>query len=351
MQPQAPCTKQQGREARLRKDGVVRATFPYIAVTLVTLLAVALGWGPLMSRNTLILAHNLDTRHPVHLGMQAFADSVREKSGGRIQIKLYPNGQLGTEREVLEQLQIGAVAFTKVSSLSLESFAPLYGALNAPFIFADEDHAYRVLDGPVGERLKVCSLDKKFRGLTFYSSGARSFYAARAILDPSDLSGLKIRVMGSQTALRMTELLGGSPAPMPYGEVYTGLQQKVIDGAENNITALTVSRHGEVAKHYSADEHIIAPDVLLVSTEVWDHLSDADRRILEAAAEESKELQRQYWAEALEEHTRIATEELGVTIHQPRKERFLEAVRPLHEELKLKSGEMKTTLEEIAEQR
>ncbi|MCA9781085.1 MAG: TRAP transporter substrate-binding protein, partial [Candidatus Eremiobacteraeota bacterium] len=262
-----------------------------------------------------------------------------------------PNGQLGSEREVLEQLQIGAVAFTKVSSLSLESFAPLYGALNAPFIFADEEHAYRVLDGRVGERLKVCSLDKKFRALTFYSSGARSFYADRPIMKPSDLQGLKIRVMGSQTALRMTELLGGSPAPMPYGEVYTGLQQKVIDGAENNITALTVSRHGEVAKHYSADEHIIAPDVLLVSTEVWERLSSEDRQILEEAAEESKVLQRRYWADAMKEHTRMATEDLGVTIHQPSKEPFLEAVQPLHDELKGKNPEMKATLEDIATQR
>ena len=329
----------------------MRATFGYIVVTLATLLAVALGWGPLISRNTLILAHNLDTQHPVHLGMQAFADSVDRKSNGRILIKLYPNGQLGSEREVLEQLQVGAVAFTKVSSLSLESFAPLYGALNTPFIFVDEEHAFRVWDGEVGERLKVCSLDKKFRGLTFYTSGARSFYADRPLLKPSDLSGLKIRVMGSRTALRMTELLGGSPAPMPYGEVYTGLQQSVIDGAENNITALTVSRHGEVAKHYSEDEHIIAPDVLLVSTEVWDRLSEEDRTILEEAAEESKQLQREFWASAMKEHTRKATEELGVTIHHPEKGPFFEAVQPLHEELKGKSPEMRATLEEIEAQR
>lgn len=329
----------------------MRSTLLYVVVTVLTLVAVAWGWGPLLSRSTLILAHNLDTQHPVHLGMQAFADSVSQKSDGRIQIKLYPNGQLGSEREVLEQLQIGAVAFTKVSSLSLESFAPLYGALNTPFIFADEEHAFRVWDGEVGERLKVCSLDKKFRGLTFYTSGARSFYADRPILGPSDLQGLKIRVMGSQTALRMTELLGGSPAPMPYGEVYTGLQQRVIDGAENNITALTVSRHGEVAKHYSADEHIIAPDVLLVSTEVWERLSPKDRTILEEAAEESKQLQREYWASAMKEHTRTATEELGVTIHHPEKSLFLEAVQPLHEELKGRSSEMKATLEEIESQR
>lgn len=319
----------------------------FISVTLLTALAVLLGLGPMFSRTTLILAHNLDTSHPVHRGMKDFADRVDAKSKGRLQIKLYANGQLGSEREVLEQLQIGAVAMTKVSSMSLESFAPLYSAVNAPYIFNDEAHAYRVLDGEVGKRLLASTEAKRFRGLTYYASGARCFYANRPILKPEDLSGLKMRVLGSQTAIKMTKLLGGSPVPMPYGEVYTGLQQSVIDGAESNLTALTMSRHGEVAKHFSLDEHIIAPDVLLISTQVWDALSPDDQKIVKEAAEKSKLLQRGYWQETMEEHARIAQDEMGVTIHHPDKSAFRLLVQPLHEELRAKSPDLKKVIDQI----
>ena len=319
----------------------------YFALSAVTLACLCLGLGPLYARKTLILAHNLDTNHPVHRGMLDFAELVKEGSQGRIDIRLYANGQLGSEREVLEQLQIGAVALTKVSSISLESFEPLYSAINAPFIFSDESHAYQVLDGQVGEELLLSTVDKRFRGLTFYAGGARSFYANKPVLKPEDLKGMKMRVLGSRTAMRMTGLLGGSAVPMPFGEVYTGLQQGVIDGAESSVTALTMSRHGEVAKHLSLDEHMIAPDVLLISTTVWDSLSSQDQALLKSAADRSKELQRKYWEEAVEEHLRRATEEMGVTIHHPHKPAFAEKIKPLHQELKEKSPELRRLMERI----
>ena len=319
----------------------------YFALSAVTLACLCLGLGPLYARKTLILAHNLDTNHPVHRGMLDFAELVKEGSQGRIDIRLYANGQLGSEREVLEQLQIGAVALTKVSSISLESFEPLYSAINAPFIFSDESHAYQVLDGQVGEDLLRSTVDKRFRGLTFYAGGARSFYANKPVLKPEDLKGMKMRVLGSRTAMRMTGLLGGSAVPMPFGEVYTGLQQGVIDGAESSVTALTMSRHGEVAKHLSLDEHMIAPDVLLISTTVWDSLSSEDQAILKSAAERSKRNQRKYWQEAVTEHLKKATEEMGVTVHHPNKKPFADLVKPLHKELKAKSPELHDLLELI----
>lgn len=319
--------------------------------SLLVLAATWAGLGPLRSRKTLILAHNLDTQHPVHRGMQAFADRVKEESAGRISIQIYPNGQLGSEREVLEQLQIGAVGLTKVSSMSLESFSPLFGIINAPYIFTNEQHAYAVLDGEVGQKLLESALEQRLRGLTYYASGARSFYANKPILKPEDLAGMKVRVMGSQTAIKMMNLLGGSPAPMPYGEIYTGLQQGVIDGAESNITALTMSRHGEVAKHLSLDEHIMAPDVLIISTEVWDGLDRESQEILRRAAEESKQLQRRYWAEAVAEHSKIATEELGVSIHPVEKAPFAALVEPLYEEMKARGPEFRELFEAIQSQR
>ena len=319
----------------------------YVLITVVTLSAVLWGAGPVVRRQTLILAHNLDVQHPVHAGIVVFAERVKELSQGDIEIRVYPNGQLGSEREVLEQLQLGAVAFTKVSSLSLESFAPLIGVLNAPFLFRDQEHYYEVLDGELGDELLACAKGQKVLGLTYYNGGTRSFYSDRAILKPEDLTGMKLRVMGSQTAIKMTQLLGGSPAPMPYGEIYTALQQGVIDGAENNITALTLSRHGEVAKHYSADEHIMAPDILLVSTDAWKRLSPEHQDILKQAASESKTAQRLLWAKAVAEHRAKAERDLGVEFHQPDRAAFAEKVLPLHVEISRRGPDYQRLIEGI----
>ena len=306
-----------------------------------------LGLGPISKRQTFILAHNLDPKHPVHLGIVDFADKVDELSQGELKIKVYPNGQLGSEREVLEQLQLGAVSFTKVSSLSLESFSPLFSILNTPFLFRDQKHYYDVLDSEVGEELLEAAKAQRLLGLTYYNGGTRSFYSSKPILKPEDLQGMKLRVMGSQTAIRMTQLLGGAPTPMPYGEIYTALQQGVIDGAENNITALTLSRHGEVAKHYSIDEHIMAPDVLLVSTQVWKGLTSEQQQIIRQAAVESKLYQRELWSKAVAEHSKLAKEQLGVEFHIPNREAFAALVEPLHQEVLAKGPKYEELVQKI----
>lgn len=280
----------------------------------------------------LLLAHNLAPEHPVHLGMELFAKRLLELSQGRISVTLYPNGQIGSEKQVLELVQLGAISMTKVSSLSLESFSPVMGVLNLPFLFRDREHDFRVLDSAVGEELLAAPVPQKLRGLTYYDAGDRSFYANRPIHAPADVVGLKIRVMENATAIRMLQLLGGSPTPMPYGEVYTALQQGVIDGAENNITALTVNRHGEVCKHYSLVQHIFAPDVLVMSEGVWAALAPEDQALVRQAAQESKEFQRKLWSERLVDYQREAVEKLGVRITTPNKAPFIERVAPLHRE-------------------
>ena len=285
-----------------------------------------------LAQKHLLLAHNLAPEHPVHLGMELFAKRLHELSQGRIGVTIYPNGQIGSEKQVLELVQLGAISMTKVSSLSLESFSPIMGVLNLPFLFRDREHDFRVLDSAVGEELLAAPVPQKLRGLTYYDAGDRSFYANRPIHTPADVAGLKIRVMENATAIRMLQLLGGSPTPMPYGEVYTALQQGVIDGAENNITALTVNRHGEVCKHYSLVQHIFAPDVLIMSEGVWAALGAADQALVRQAAQESKQFQRRLWSERLVDYQREAVEKLGVQITTPDKTPFIERVTPLHQE-------------------
>ncbi|HVK62087.1 MAG TPA: TRAP transporter substrate-binding protein [Bdellovibrionales bacterium] len=301
-------------------------------------------------RHHLLLAHNLTPDHPVHLGMEFFKRKVAEKSDGRIQITIYPSGQIGSEKEVLELVQFGAISMTKVNSLSLEAFSPLIGVLNVPFLFRDQAHLFSVLDGDTGKEILSIPTAQGLRGLTYYDAGDRSFYATKEIRVPDDVRGLKIRVMENATAIRMLQLLGGSPTPMPFGDVYTALQQGVIDGAENNISALTMSRHGEVAKFYSIVQHLFAPDILVISEDVWKKLSVDDQAIVSAAAEESKIYQREIWAKKLAESKIDAVEQMGVKIIEPDKTPFIERVRPLHDEVAARGPEFKRLIEAIRNQ-
>nr|WP_258105668.1 TRAP transporter substrate-binding protein [Marinoscillum sp. MHG1-6] len=280
------------------------------------------------------LAHGLDISHPVHKGMEYMADLLAEKSGGKLTIEIYPSGQLGNERESLELLQIGSLAITKVSASVMENFAPNFKVLGLPYIFRNKEHMYGVLDGPIGQNLLIEGEDFRLRGLCYYDAGSRSFYTKdRPIESPTDLSGLKIRVMKSKTAMNMVEALGGSPTPISFGELYSALQQGVVDGAENNPPSFYFSRHYEVCKYYSLDEHTSVPDVLLISTEWWNALTDQQKKWLKEAADESVIYQRKLWEESEAESLK-AVQEAGVTILRPDKSLFAEKAESVLEEYK-----------------
>ena len=280
------------------------------------------------------LGHGLDTSHPVHKAMVFMADRLAENSGGTMRIDIYPSEQLGSERELLELLQIGSVGMTKVSSAVLEGFAPAYKVFGIPYIFRDEDHRFDVLEGDIGKRVLRAGEKYWLRGVTYYDAGSRSFYTQdRPILHPDDLSGMKIRTMESPSAITMVNTLGGSATPIAWGELYSALQQGVVDGAENNAPSFHLSRHYEVTGYYSLDEHTAVPDVLLISTKVWEDLTPQQQQWLQAAADASAQHQKQLWKEATEEALR-AVEEAGIEIHRPDKTPFVERVTPLYEQFR-----------------
>ncbi len=299
---------------------------------------------------TLKLAHNLNEQHTVHLALTEFARLAEEKSNGQIKVQIYPNGQLGSESQVLEQLQAGAVAMTKVSAAALTTYSEGYNAFTLPYVFADEDHYFRSMESEAVQNLYNSTTDKGFLGLTFYNSGARSFYTVdKPILTPADLKGVKIRVMGFQSQTDMVEALGGTPVGMPYGDVYTSLQSGVIDGAESNETALTNGKHGEVAKHFSYDEHTRIPDILVISSKVWNSLTDEQKDIIKEAAVESTEYHKSLWTKAIAEAKKEASEEMGVTFYEVDKTPFRKAVEPMLEEYENKYPEVKKLLEAFKE--
>jgi tripartite ATP-independent transporter DctP family solute receptor len=280
------------------------------------------------------LGHGLDPSHPVHAAMEFLAKQVAEKSRGRMRIDVYPSEQLGSERECLELLQIGSLAMTKVSCSVIEGFVPEMGVLSLPYLFRDEAHRFRVLKGEIGRELLLAGERFWLRGLCYFDAGSRSFYTVgRPILKPQDLAGLKIRTQESPTSMKMVQALGGSATPIAWGELYSALQQGVVDGAENNPPSFHLSRHYEVCKFYSLDEHTGVPDVLVISTQVWEDLSPEFRRMLQEAADESEKYQEKLWKEA----TDRALEEVqkaGVTIFHPEKSAFIQKVEGIYEEYK-----------------
>jgi tripartite ATP-independent transporter DctP family solute receptor len=261
--------------------------------------------------------------------MVHMAERVAESSDGAMRIDIYPGEQLGTERQALELLQIGSVGMTKVSSAVLEGFAPEFRVLSLPFLFRDEAHRFAVLDGPIGRELLEGAARYRLRGLVFYDAGARSFYTVdRPIRQPADLEGLKIRTQESPVAGQMVSTLGGSATPIAWGELYTALQQGVVDGAENNPPSFHLSRHYEVCRYYTLDEHTAVPDVLLVSTHVWSRLTERERAWLTEAAAESAELQKRLWREATDAAL-AAVREAGVTVIEPDRAAFRRRAAPL----------------------
>lgn len=290
------------------------------------------GCGKESGVRSIKIGHGLDQTHPVHKAMEFMAMRVHEKSGGKIEMTVYPSQQLGTERECLELLQIGSLGMTKVSSSVLEGFSPDFKVFSLPYIFQDDEHKFRFFESELGKNLLKSTEKYWLRGLSYYDAGSRSFYTKdKPIMSPDDLKSLKIRVQESPTSVKLVNALGASATPIAWGELYTALQQGVVDGAENNPPSFYLSRHYEVCKHFSLDEHTLVPDVLLISTVIWDDLTDEEKEWIQSSADESYQYQKQLWKEATEEALR-EVQKAGVTIYYPDKRPFNEKTQGLIEE-------------------
>jgi tripartite ATP-independent transporter DctP family solute receptor len=302
--------------------------------SMLALLLLLGGCRPDDDQVVLKLAHGLPSTHPVHLGMEYMAERLVEKSGGEMRMEIYPSEQLGSERQTLELLQIGSLDVTKVSASLMEGFVPSFRLFGLPFLFEDESHLHRVLESDVGRELLLEGESKRFRGLTYYDAGGRSFYTTnRQVQTPADLRGLKIRTQESVMAFQMVRALGASATPVSWGELYTALQQGLVDGAENNPPSFHLSRHYEVARYYTLNEHTFVPDVLVIGTNTWQKLTEEQRRWVQEAADESAVFQRQAWREA-EDAALAAVEAAGVTILRPDKEPFMREVEGLYASLR-----------------
>lgn len=300
-----------------------------------------------LAKTTLKLSHNQDKSHAVHKAMSYLAEKTKEYSDGDLVIRIYPNATLGNERESLELMNSGALQMVKVNAASLESFASEYSLFSLPFLFKDRDHYYRVLQSDLGKRILKSSENKGFIGLTYYDGGARSLYANKPITKPADLAGMKIRVQSSPSAIAMVKALGGVATPMAQGELYTALQQGVVDGGENSTVVYADMRHAEVAKVYSRDEHTMVPDVLVVSTQVLSTLSDKNREALYKAADESMLQMKDVIWPAAEKEAYEKIKAMNATVVDVDKSEFKQRVKPLFDEFRAKDTQSAKDLDQV----
>ncbi|MCG6216813.1 TRAP transporter substrate-binding protein [Vibrio furnissii] len=279
-----------------------------------------------------------ENSQPVKEALHYIGKAVEEKTNGSVIVQFFPDGQLGGERELVEMTQVGAIDLTKVSSGLLESFSPLYGVFSLPYLFESEERFYQVMDNPdIMGQVYRSTESQGFAGVGWYDSGARSFYMTRGPINTvADLRGKKIRVMQSETSIETMKLLGASPIAMGQAEVYTSLQQGIIDGAENNEFALTIARHGEVAKFYSYDMHTRIPDIVIMSTLTKRKLTPDQLMALKEAITESVEVEKQAWKVEMEKTRELAQTQFGVQFNTVELAPFKAAVQPIYDKLKSK---------------
>ncbi len=249
--------------------------------------------GPIVLK----LGHGIQNSHPAHLAAVQFAEEVKAKTNGQIEIQIYPNRQLGEEREIVEGLQLGTADFVITSTGPLVSFVPEIGIVDLPFLFSSSQHAYNVLDGEIGNGILAKFEPRGIIGLSFMENGWRSISANKKILTPRDLSGMKVRTMENKVHMDAFQALGASPVPMVWGEVYTSLQQGVIDGQENPPVILATNALWEVQKYYALTRHFYTPQMFLMSKITANKLTDAQMAIIKEAAKNATDFQRAKMAE------------------------------------------------------
>lgn len=308
--------------------------FSYIAVC-VAAGALCLALSNMAQARTLKAAHSHVEDQATDLSFKEFGKKLSELSNGELSVSVFANGQLGGEREVAEQVLNGAVDISMVGGQLIENFYAPYATTNIPYLFRDYEHVKKFIKSDVAHKyLLDATLDKGFLGLWFETCGPRNFYAKKAINSPADLDGLKMRVPESPMSINTVKLLGGQPTPMPSSEVYSALQQGVIDGAENNFEYYVQSRHFEVAPYWNQDMHSMPPNVVIMSADTFESLSEQEQQWIREASEYARDFQMKMYDDTLEELYKEA-EKLGIHMNMIDPKPFAEKTSSiLNEELK-----------------
>jgi tripartite ATP-independent transporter DctP family solute receptor len=307
---------------------------------LVVLLSVGLatvilagGASVVFAQKVLRLAETHPQDYPTTKGDYEFARLVKERSNGKIIIEVFHSKQLGEERAVIEQVQLGAIDMTRVSISAVSAFVRDLDAFQLPYLYRDATHMWKVLNGPIGEEILKKHEAYNFVGLGWFEAGSRNFYTKKPVKTVSDLKGMKIRVQQAPLMVGMVEALGAVATPLPYGEVYSALQTGVVDGAENNWPSYLTTSHFEVAKYFIVDEHTRVPEITVGSKKVFDKMSKEDRALILKAMKDAQPYQYRLWVD-FEKVAEKTVKEKGSTVTEvspAEKQKFVDAMKPVYD--------------------
>lgn len=307
------------------------------------------GCSALQSEKRIVrIALGQSETHPEYLGLVEFKNYVEEHLGDKFQVEIFPNELLGSTQKAIELTQTGAVDFTVAGTANLETFTEVYEIFSMPYLFESVDAYIATMeDEDYMEDIYESTEEAGFKVVTWYYAGTRNFYATKPIHTPKDLKGKKIRVQQSPASISMTKAFGAAAAPMSFGEVYTAIQQGVIDGAENNELALTNNKHGEVAKYYSYTRHQMLPDMLIANERFLESLTDEEEAVFEAAARLSTKVEREEWDKQELEAKEIAQNQMKVQFLEVDIDLFKEKVSNIHEDMLKKNTKIRDFYEHI----
>lgn len=284
--------------------------------------------GGVQDPKHLLVAHGHGEWHPVNIGLTTFAESVEAQTDYTFSV--YPNGQLGDDSAMVQLVKAGVLDVAKVSAGALEQFNPAYSIFSVPYVFQSTEHYFNTMNNSEAvQEIFNSTRDDGFIAIGWFDSGARSIYTTKEgpVESPKDLNGLKIRTMNSPTSVEMINNMGGSATPMSSGEVYTSLQQGILDGAENNEAVLVDDGHGEVCKSYTYTQHQYLPDIVIMSIETYDSMTEEERQIVYDAMKEAWQAHENEWLQVVERNKEGA-KEMGVQFYEIDKTPFIEACKP-----------------------
>jgi tripartite ATP-independent transporter DctP family solute receptor len=313
-----------------KKLPVSRANLPRTLTLVVALLLTVAATGAFAREFRAADTQNED--YPTVQALRYMDHLIEERSGGRLQIRVFHSRQLGEEKETIEQTRVGAIDLNRTNVALIGTFVPSMNVLAMPFLFRSIEHQQKVLDGPIGAEILGGFEPYGFVGLTFYDSGARSIYNnVRPVRSLADMKGLHIRVQQSELMSDMIKALGADPIQLPYGQVLTGLATRLLDGAENNWPSFITTNHYKHARFYTLTEHTMSPEVLVMSLKAWQSLSPDDQKIFREAALRSGQFMREKWRD-LEDQSRKQAETAGVTVIRDfDRKPFEDAMAPLYD--------------------
>lgn len=284
--------------------------------------------------------------YPTVEAVKYFGEIVSQKTNGRLKVQVFNSGQLGQEKDTIEQTRFGVIDLNRVNTAPFNNLIPETAVLGLPFLFRSVDHMYKVVDGPLGEEIAKAFEPHGMIVLGFFDSGARSMYnSKRPIKTLEDMKGMKIRVQQSDLFIAMINALGANATPMPFGELYSALQTGLVDGAENNYPSYESVKHFEVAKYYSLTEHSMAPEVFVMSKRSWDKLTPADQALFKDAGKQATLKMRDLWAKRDADAKAIVVKG-GAVINEVDKKPFIDAMKPVYDKF-VTSDKMKSLVERI----